>query len=65
MSDLTARVDRDLCAGVRTCMFEAPGAFEADEEGQSAFRIDGEFTDLQLRRAESMCPMAAITLIED
>jgi ferredoxin len=44
-------------------MFEAPGAFQADAEGQSVFQPHSGWTDQQLRKAEAMCPMAAITVI--
>lgn len=63
-SELSATVEPDLCAGVRTCMVEAPGAFRPDDQGQSVFEPQGTWTDQQLRKAEAMCPMSAITVVE-
>jgi ferredoxin len=62
---MRVEVDRDLCMGSGNCVFEAPGAFDLDEDG-IAFVVDpaGAPEDV-VAAAARKCPTHAITLRTD
>lgn len=60
--DLQVEIDRDLCMGSASCVFQAPGAFELDDDGISTVVDPTAVTEEQLRAAAARCPTHAITL---
>ena len=61
---LEIEIDRDVCMGSGSCVFEAPGAFDLDDD-TIAFVVDpaGAPADKILSAARK-CPTRAITVNE-
>jgi ferredoxin len=56
-------VDRDLCSGFASCVDDAPGIFELDNEGKARVLV-AETDDEHALKAAADCPMAAISVID-
>jgi len=59
---LEVSIDRDVCMGSGNCVYEAPGAFDLDEDG-IAFVVDpGAVSEDTLVAVGKRCPSHAITV---
>jgi ferredoxin len=58
-------VDRAVCMGSGTCVFEAPGAFELDEDGISVPVDPGAVPEDRIIETARVCPTHAITVRRD
>lgn len=58
-------VDRALCMGSGNCVFEAPGAFELDEDGISVPVDPHAVSEDKLIDTARACPTQAISVRRD
>jgi ferredoxin len=62
---LEVEIDRDVCMGSGNCMYEAPGAFDLDEDS-IAFVVDAaRVPEDRVLAAARKCPTHAITVRRD
>jgi ferredoxin len=62
---LDVEIDRDLCMGSGNCVFEAPGAFDLDDDSVS-FVVDASAVpEDKIIAAARNCPTHAITVRRD
>jgi ferredoxin len=62
---LEVEIDRDMCMGSGNCVYEAPGAFDLDEDSIS-FVVDvAGASEEQILEAARKCPSHAITVRRD
>jgi ferredoxin len=62
---LEVEIDRDVCMGSGNCVYEAPGAFDLDDES-IAFVVDaGTVAETEVVAAARKCPTHAITVRRD
>ena len=62
---LEVEIDRDVCMGSGNCVYEAPGAFDLDDES-IAFVVDaGAAAEEEVVAAARKCPTNAITVRRD
>jgi ferredoxin len=62
---LEVEIDRDVCMGSGNCMYEAPGAFDLDEDS-IAFVVDAAgVPEDRVLAAARKCPTHAITVRRD
>jgi ferredoxin len=62
---LEVEIDRDVCMGSGNCMYEAPGAFDLDEDS-IAFVVDAAgVPEEKVLAAARKCPTHAITVRRD
>jgi ferredoxin len=60
--DLEVEIDRDVCMGSGNCVYEAPGAFDLDDDSV-AFVVDpAGSTEDRVIAAARKCPTHAITV---
>lgn len=64
MSRYTVHIDESLCAGYGSCILEAPGLFDLNDDGV-AVPLVAHTDDARVHDAARACPMAAITIIEE
>ena len=62
MTRLQVEVDRDLCLGSGNCVFEAPGAFELDDDGIASVLDAAAAPEQKVLDAARKCPARAITV---
>jgi ferredoxin len=62
---LDVDVDRDVCMGAGNCVFEAPGAFELDDDGISSVVDPGAASVDKILASARKCPSHAITVRRD
>lgn len=62
---LEVEVDRAVCMGSGTCVFEAPGAFELDEDGISVPVDPSAVSEDRIIETARVCPTHAITVRRD
>jgi ferredoxin len=60
-------VDRDLCTAAGQCASVAPALFDQDDDGVVVLlkAEPAEAEETLARRAASLCPARAITIVED
>jgi len=62
---LEVEIDRDVCMGSGNCLYEAPGAFDLDDDSV-AFVVDpAGATEDSVIAAARKCPTHAITVRRD
>ena len=62
---LEVEIDRDVCMGSGNCVYEAPGAFDLDDDS-IAFVVDaGGAAEEKVAAAARKCPTHAITVRRD
>ena len=62
---LEVSIDRDLCMGSGNCVYEAPGAFDLDED-QISFVADVDAApEEKILDAAKKCPTRAISVHRD
>jgi ferredoxin len=62
---LEVSIDRDVCMGSGNCVYEAPGAFDLDED-QISFVVDvNAAPEEQVLDAARKCPTRAISVHRD
>jgi ferredoxin len=62
---LEVEIDRDVCMGSGNCVYEAPGAFDLDEDS-IAFVVDASgIPEEKVLAAARKCPTHAITVRRD
>jgi ferredoxin len=62
---LEVEIDRDVCMGSGNCVYEAPGAFDLDDESIS-FVVDPDgAAEEKVIAAARKCPTHAITVHRD
>ena len=62
---LDVEIDRDLCMGSGNCLYEAPGAFDLDDD-TIAFVVDAAGApEEKVIAAAQRCPTHAITVRRD
>jgi ferredoxin len=62
---LEVEIDRDVCMGSGNCVYEAPGAFDLDDDSV-AFVVDGGgVPEEEIVTAARKCPTHAITVRRD
>jgi ferredoxin len=59
---LEVEIDRDLCMGSGNCVYEAPGAFDLDEDGIAVVVDPAGAPEDKVRAAARNCPTRAITI---
>jgi ferredoxin len=62
---MEVEVDRALCMGSGNCVFEAPGAFELDDDGISVPVDPGAVSEDKLIDTARACPTSAIRVLRD
>ena len=62
---LDVEIDRDLCMGSGNCVYEAPGAFDLDEDSISFVVDPAGASEAQIVEAARKCPARAITVRRD
>lgn len=62
---LEVEIDRDRCMGSGNCVYEAPGAFDLDEDSISSFVAGSGASEEQIAEAARKCPARAITVRRD
>jgi len=55
-------IDRDVCMGSGNCVFQAPGAFELDDDGIARVVDPDAAPEESVRIAAARCPSKAITV---
>jgi ferredoxin len=60
--ELHVEIDRDVCMGSGNCVFQAPGAFELDDDGIAMVVDPGAASEESVRTAAARCPSKAITV---
>ncbi|MGJ7906441.1 ferredoxin [Actinopolyspora sp. H202] len=61
-------IDEEKCIGAGQCVMSAPETFDQRDEDGVAFLIEDSPTpdrQAQVREAVTLCPAAAITVVED
>jgi ferredoxin len=59
---LEVEIDRDVCMGSGNCVYEAPGAFDLDDD-TIAFVVDAQgASEDKIISAARKCPTQAITV---
>ena len=60
------RVDREVCIGAGQCALVADSVFDQDDEGLVILLAEnpGEDAYAMVRKAESLCPVSAISIEE-
>ncbi len=62
---LEVKIDRDVCMGSGNCVYEAPGAFDLDDDSV-AFVVDSTAaSEDTILAAAQKCPAHAITVDRD
>ena len=59
---LEIEIDRDLCMGSGNCVYEAPGAFDLDEDGIAVVVDPAGAPEDKVLTAARNCPTHAITV---
>ena len=59
---LHVEIDRDVCMGSGNCVFQAPGAFELDDDGIAVVIDPAAAPEDSVRTAAVRCPSRAITV---
>ena len=59
---LHVEIDRDVCMGSGNCVFQAPGAFELDDDGIATVVDPSAASEENVRIAAARCPSKAITV---
>ena len=59
---LEIEIDRDLCMGSGNCVYEAPGAFDLDEDGIAVVVDPAAAPEDKVVNAAQRCPTRAITI---
>jgi ferredoxin len=62
---LEVSIDRDLCMGSGNCVYEAPGAYDLDEDGISVVADVGAAPEERVIDAAKKCPTRAISVHRD
>jgi len=62
MTHLRVEIDRDRCMGSGNCVFEAPGAFELDDDGIASVLDPAAAPEDKVLDAARKCPARAITI---
>jgi ferredoxin len=62
---IEVEVDRDLCIGSGNCVYEAPGAFDLDDDSISFVVDPAGAPEEQVLTAARKCPSHAITVRRD
>ncbi len=58
-------IDRDVCIGSGNCIRLARGVFALDDEDTATVVDPDAASEEDIRRAESSCPTAAITVYDE
>ncbi|WP_092627091.1 ferredoxin [Actinopolyspora mzabensis] len=61
-------IDEEKCIGAGQCVMSAPDTFDQRDEDGVAFLLEDSPTterQAQVREAATLCPAAAITVVED
>jgi ferredoxin len=63
---MKVRVDREVCIGAGQCALVADSVFDQDDEGLVILLAEhpGEDSYAMVRKAESLCPVSAISIEE-
>ena len=59
---LDVRIDRDACIGSGNCVYEAPGAFDLDDDSIAVVVDPSAAPEERVVAAASGCPARAITV---
>ena len=59
---LEVEIDRDVCMGSGNCMYEAPGAFDLDDDGIAVVVDPSAVDEDKVMSAARKCPTGAITV---
>lgn len=59
---LEVDIDRDVCMGSGNCVYEAPGAFDLDDDSIATVVDPGAAPEEQVLAAARKCPTRAITI---
>ena len=59
---LHVEIDRDVCMGSGSCVFQAPGAFALDDDGIALVVDPAAAPEASVRTAAARCPSKAITV---
>jgi ferredoxin len=62
---LEVEIDRDVCMGSGNCVYEAPGAFELDEDMIAVVADPAGAPEDKVLDAARKCPTRAITVRRD
>ena len=62
---LEVRIDRDACIGSGNCVYEAPGAFDLDDDSIAVVLDPSAAPEDRVRAAAAKCPARAITVHVD
>jgi ferredoxin len=62
---LEVEIDRDVCMGSGNCVYEAPGAFDLDDDSISSVVDPAESSEDKIITAAQKCPTHAITVRRD
>jgi ferredoxin len=60
-----AKVDRDLCVSVASCMAIAVNTFELDDEGIARVKKQNGDSDQVILEAAKSCPTSAISVFDE
>jgi ferredoxin len=60
--DLEVEIDRDVCMGSGNCVYEAPGAFDLDDDSVAFVRDVAGSSEDRIIAAARKCPTHAITV---
>lgn len=64
MACIHIEIDRDVCMGSGNCVYEAPGAFDLDDDSISVVIDPRGAPEDKVRAAARKCPTGAITVVE-
>jgi ferredoxin len=62
---LHVEIDRDVCMGSGSCVFQAPGAFALDDDGIAVVVDPAAAPEDTIRAAAARCPSRAITVTSE
>jgi len=62
---LEVEIDRDVCMGSGNCVYEAPGAFELDDDSIATVVDPAGAPEERVIAAARKCPTQAITVRRD
>ncbi len=62
---LEVEIDRDVCMGSGNCVYEAPGAFDLDDDSVAMVVDPAGAPEEQVVAAARKCPTHAITVRRD
>lgn len=59
---LHVEIDRDVCMGSGNCVYEAPGAFDLDDDSVATVADPSAVDEEKVLAAARKCPTRAITV---